>query len=137
MFGNDSLGITWSHDLRGANWSSHDPYFIYTFFPESFRMEGRYWLTWTIDWDSCDMNVFSNHGRGGTFRNDSSLSVLFTIKDSAKQVDLVAATANKTCPKELGTAIKITGQMTLSNGDTCAVVASSTPTPDPCQVKID
>ncbi|KAI9040040.1 uncharacterized protein KD926_008603 [Aspergillus affinis] len=139
MFGNNSFGITWSHDLKWANWSSHDPYFVYTFFPESFRREGHYWLTWSIGWNSCDMNAFSNHGGGDIVKNDSTWSVLFTIKDSAQKVDLVAATANKTCPKELGTAINVTGQMTLRNGNTCAVVASSTPTPtpDPCQVKID
>ncbi|KFY31336.1 hypothetical protein V493_01199 [Pseudogymnoascus sp. VKM F-4281 (FW-2241)] len=78
--------------------------------------------------------------------NSSSWSVLFTTEKSAPEIDLVAVTNNKTCPTELGVAINVTDTtMTVpfgvdwSGGDTCAVVASSNPTPtaDPCWAKID
>jgi hypothetical protein len=65
-------------------------------------------------------------------------------------VDLIAATANKTCPNKYGMIINVSDK-TLKvpssvkwsgktwNNDTCAVLANSTsaPTPDPCRVHID
>lgn len=65
-------------------------------------------------------------------------------------MDLVAATASKTCPGEYGTLINVTDRtmkvsrnVALSGNDytnnTCAVVAKSTPTstPQPCRAHID
>ncbi|KFZ06234.1 hypothetical protein V501_07602 [Pseudogymnoascus sp. VKM F-4519 (FW-2642)] len=144
MLGND--GASFSHDLRLANWSSHDPYFVYNYFHDVFAKEGSWWLTWHVTWESCNEVPFSAGLSRDMIRNSSSWSVLFTTKNSAQEIDLVAVTNNKTCPAELGVVINVTDTtMTVpfgvdwSGGDTCAVVASSTPTPtaNPCQVKID
>ncbi|RYP18678.1 hypothetical protein DL765_003813 [Monosporascus sp. GIB2] len=144
---NDS--VSFHHDLSWTNWSSHDPYFVYHYFDE-FNTEGRWWLTWTVSWQSCDEGwlsdpfVQSNHRR--MISNSSSWSNLFTTENSGQEVDLVAATTNKPCPEELGVAINVTDKtmevpywVDWSGGETCAVVAppTLTPTPDPCRVKID
>lgn len=110
-FGPNHQDINWVYDLEEANWSSHDPYFVYNFFGERLRREGHYRISWSILWDSCDIDAFSNHGPGDIIRNDSTWSVHFTIENSAQKVDLVAATANMTCPEELGTAINVTDQI--------------------------
>ncbi|OBT58601.1 hypothetical protein VE04_01704 [Pseudogymnoascus sp. 24MN13] len=122
MLGND--GASFSHDLRLANWSSHDPYF-----------------------ESCNEVAFSAGLSRDMTRNSSSWSALFTTDNSAPEIDLVAVTNTKTCPAaELGVAINVTDTtmavpfgVDWSGGDICAVVASSTPTPtaNPCQVKVD
>ena len=137
--------VTWSHDLKRENWSSHEPYFAYTHF-DNFRNEGRWWLTWTVSWQSCDEDSFPNILGRGMIDNSSSWSVLFTTEESAQPVDLVAATTDKACPEELGVAINVTdetmqvpGWADWNGGDTCAVVASSTPmpVPDPCRVQVN
>ncbi|KAF7173729.1 hypothetical protein CNMCM6106_007766 [Aspergillus hiratsukae] len=141
--------LTRSHDLRWANWSSHDPYFAHEFL-SSFRVQGRWKLDWSLSWQSCDEYAFEHNPlRADMIRNTSTKSTWFTIQDSAPTVDLVAATANKSCPGEYGVAIDVTDKtmqvpmwVNWAGGeytdDTCAVVASSpTPTPDPCRVDID
>ncbi|KAI9040039.1 uncharacterized protein KD926_008602 [Aspergillus affinis] len=143
MLGND--GASWTYDLRRTNWSSHDPYFAYTYF-ENFGVEGRWWPTWEITCQSCDVTPAYYTLGPDIINNTSSSSILFTTENSAPKVDLVAATANKTCPEELGLAINVTNNVlsvpthvNWRGGDSCAMVASSTPTttPDPCQVKND
>ncbi|KAJ5219643.1 hypothetical protein N7468_008847 [Penicillium chermesinum] len=82
--------------------------------------------------------------------NYSTRSTSFTLQSSAPKVDLVAGTAKETCPTEYGITINVTDklmQVPLEvswtwgsyTNNTCAVVASSGPTPtsDPCRVNID
>ncbi|KAA8652420.1 hypothetical protein EYZ11_012836 [Aspergillus tanneri] len=142
--------ITRSYDLRWTNWSSHDPYFAYTYFSD-FSTEGRWKLDWSLTWESCDEYAFSNSlPRASMIYNSTSWGIFFTIQNAAPKVDLVTATANKTCPGEHGVAIKVTDKTMEvplwvdwpggdSTNNTCAVVASSTPMPipDPCRVDID
>ncbi|KAF7184178.1 hypothetical protein CNMCM7691_004803 [Aspergillus felis] len=142
--------LTRSHDLRQANWSSHDPYFAHEFF-STFSAEGPWKLDWTLSWQSCDEYTFENNPlTADMIRNTSTWSTWFTIQDSAPKVDLVADTANKTCPGQYGVAINVTDKtmqvpmrVNWSGGeytnDTCAVVASATPRPipGPCRVDID
>ena len=139
--------LSFNHDLRWANWSSHEPYLVAAFH-EILKTEGRWRLTWSVNWQSCEEDSFPALGSGrGLIGNDSTWSVDFAVEKGAQTVDLVAATANdKTCPAELGVAINVTGKTVKvpssanwSGGDTCAVVASSSPTPtaNPCRVKID
>lgn len=136
--------VSTSYDLRWANFSSRDPYFEYRGFSR-FNTEGNWMLTWTVSHSSCTEDSFPSLGGDGIIGNVSTSSILFTTKKSAQEVDLVAATNNeKTCSEDLGLAINITDTVKVpakvdwDGGETCAVVASSpTPTPDPCQVKID
>ncbi|KXX78983.1 hypothetical protein MMYC01_206287 [Madurella mycetomatis] len=142
--GRDDIEV-YEHDLSGkANWSSHEPYFAYTFF-NNFTRQGRWWLLWDLFWDSCDENA-EPFGRN-VITDRSSYSIEFDIQEGGQVVDLVAATAaNRTCTKERGIAINVTDTtMKVNEGvnwrgnDTCVVVASSapTPTPNPCRVTID
>ncbi|BCS24216.1 uncharacterized protein APUU_40660S [Aspergillus puulaauensis] len=153
--GND--GADWSHDLRTVNWSStNDPYFAYNFFSDSVLPEGQWKMTWSVGWQSCNETAFSQQlDTSAMVFNSTTRGISFTIKKSAPKVDLVSATADKTSCSgesasdlETGVAIPInvTGKtmevpswVDWSGGDTCAVVASSIPTPtvDPCRVKID
>ncbi len=73
-----------------------------------------------------------------------SWSIHFTTKNSAQEEDLVAATNNNNnCPEDIGFAINVTNTLKVpadvrrDGGETCVVVASSTPTPGPCRVRIN
>ena len=151
-FGDDVVvGIP---ELRWTNWSSHDPYLLHTYHGE-FNTEGHWMLKWSLTWQSCDEYAFSvGSDTADMIRNSSTWSTTFTIKNSAPKVDLVAATANKSCPGEYspgeysGIAINVTDKTmgvpwrvnwsgSAYTNNTCAVVASQTLTPDPCRVSID
>jgi hypothetical protein len=136
-----NISARFRHDLENANMAGHEPYFAYTFF-DNFEAEVRYKMVWQVYWASC--NEDDSEPRFAL--NSSNQTIEFTVKNDAQAVDLVAATANdKTCPPELGVAVNATGEtMEVPSrggygGGTCAVLASSAPSPapDPCRVKID
>lgn len=146
----DDTSLTLSHEFGWKNWTE-DTYLAHKVmsFPDR---EGRYKVSWTLYWASCDEDTFENPDRMPRMIHNftTTWATYFTIDNSAPKVDLVAATANKTCPGEYGVTINITDKtmnVPLSvqwsgragNNDTCAVVANSTPTPtpDPCKVHID
>jgi hypothetical protein len=149
----DDASLTLSHDLGWKNWTE-DTYLAHKVmsFPDK---EGRYKVSWTLYWDSCDEYTFENPDRiPRMIHNRTTWATYFTIDNSAPKVDLVAATANETCPGEYGVVINVTDKtMKVPSGvkwsgkawnnNTCAVVADSTPTPtptptpDPCRVHID
>jgi hypothetical protein len=131
--------LTWE-----TNWTSHEPYFAYTFF-NNFTIESQWRLSWTLVWHSCDEHAGPHDYN--LINNRTGDIIDFNIKHGGRAVDLVAATTNNgTCPTEFGVAINVT-DTTMSVGPgvnwrgngTCVVVASSspTPTPNPCPVKID
>ncbi|KAL2829527.1 hypothetical protein BDW59DRAFT_178476 [Aspergillus cavernicola] len=136
-------------DLRWANWSSADPYLAYQHFSDHFNTEGRWLLKWELRWQSCDVEALTNgQGLGGMFEHYYAWGTSFAISNSAPRAfDLVAATANSTCPKDQNAiAINVTdttmqapSSVNWSDRDTCAVTTNSTtpaPTPDPCRVAI-
>lgn len=142
--------VTSSHDLRGTNWTDQDTYLAHSY-STLFKNEGRYKVSWTLTWQSCDEDAFENRlSTANMIDNMTTWATYFTTQSSAPKVDLVAATAKKTCPEEYGVLINVTDKtmkvpwnVRWSGGDytnnTCAVVAKSTPTatPDPCRVHID
>lgn len=142
--------VTSSHDLRGTNWTDQDIYLAHSY-STLFKNEGRYKVSWTVTWQSCDEDAFENRlSTANMIDNMTTWATYFTTQSSARKVDLVAATSKKTCPEEYGVLINVTDKtmkvpwnVRWSGGDytndTCAVVAKSTPTatPDPCRVHID
>ncbi|KAJ6131369.1 hypothetical protein N7523_001829 [Penicillium sp. IBT 18751x] len=141
--------FTLSHDLGWKNWTE-ETYLAHEVmsFPSQ---EGRYKVSWSLTWDSCDEESFKSPDRiPSIVHNKTTWATYFTINNSAPEVDLVAATVTKTCPDEYGMIINVSDK-TLKvpssvewsgknwNNDTCAVLAhsTSTPTPDPCRVHID
>jgi hypothetical protein len=134
--------VSTSYDLRWANFSSNDLYFRYRAFTR-FDTEGIWMLTWRVGWDSCTEDSLSQFGGDPLVGNYTGSSILFTTKNSAQDVDLVAATKNTNCSEDTGVAINITDTLNVParvdwyGGETCAVVSSSTPTPAPCRFKID
>ncbi|KAK3291530.1 uncharacterized protein B0H64DRAFT_446177 [Chaetomium fimeti] len=115
-----------------------------------FAVEGQWWLSWEVGWQGCLEDSFTRGYKDpddpGIISNRSRWSVDFTISSGGQAADLATATADyKTCPGELGVAIKVTGEtkradeLRWSGGDTSAVldISSPTPTPNPCAVKID
>ncbi|KAG9188675.1 hypothetical protein G6011_07380 [Alternaria panax] len=72
-------------------------------------------------------------------------ATFFTIRNSAQQVDLVAATTGQNCTEDEAFAIDVDATLEVPDhvtwedyeGKTCAPMASATPAPTPCQVKID
>ncbi|KAH2287766.1 hypothetical protein KXW02_008787 [Aspergillus fumigatus] len=132
---------TLTHDLHWANWSSSaDPYLTYhSTGKAATRKRNR------------DEKVLPSDHDGGVFEHYYSWWQHFTIDDSAlKKVDLVAATANATCPGDRNAiAINVTDTtmhsppgLNSAGRDTCVVTATTTAsatrtTPDPCRVAID
>jgi hypothetical protein len=144
---------TRSHNFRTLNWENstdEERYLAYDFF-STFNHEGRWKVSWTLSWQSCDEDAFKTHPlEADMISNITTWGTWFTIQSSGSEVDLVAATVNKSCPGEYGVAIDVTDKtmevpmwVTWSGGkytnDTCAVVDYSipTPTPNPCRVDID
>ncbi|KAL4811650.1 hypothetical protein BDW67DRAFT_18492 [Aspergillus spinulosporus] len=142
--------ITRSHDLRFANWSSHDPFFAHAFHT-LFDSPGRWRLIWTLTWQSCDEEGFPRYGLSQMVRNSTDFSTDFTIQEAGKKVDLVAATSETSCPDsgfETAIAINVTDQTmdvptwvrwsaAERTNNTCVVVKSMPTTPDPCKVDVD
>ncbi len=150
---NQANSITRSHDLRFANWTSHDPYFAHEFF-SLFDSPGRWNLAWTLTWQSCNEDGFEKRPMTSDMvRNMTSFSTWFTVQDTAESVDvdLVSATSETSCPDPNGDtaiAINVTDKtmpvpswVQWSGGkytnSTCAVVAPTPTIPDPCKVDID
>ncbi|KAL2173023.1 uncharacterized protein P884DRAFT_333100 [Thermothelomyces heterothallicus CBS 202.75] len=134
-----------------VNWTSNEPNFVYTVFQNEFAIEGTWWIAWDVWWTTCKVE---DDGliHGDITRNHSSRLSDFVIKKGGKAVDLVAITANdKTCPETLGITINVTDttapisfanqpvplRVSYPRLETCALVASSTPTANPCLVRID
>ncbi|KAL0471486.1 hypothetical protein QR685DRAFT_519331 [Neurospora intermedia] len=141
--GGGSFGYT-HQNLRWANWSSHDPYFVHHF--HSGLQEGRWRLNWEFGYASCNEHWTGLSSVGDPVNYNRTVgSIEFTIQAGGPAVDVVAATANdKTCSNENGVAINITGKTRevppLNEempDNTCVVVGSPQPTPTPCQVKVD
>lgn len=147
---NTNNSLTTYHDLRWTNWTEQNPFYAY-YYLNILNKEGRWRVRWTLTWQSCDEKAFEKDTlRAKMISNSSTWSTWFTLENSAPKVDIIAATANKTCPEEYGMTINVTDKtmqvprwVTWSGGahtnNTCAVVDSSTrtPTPDPCRVNID
>lgn len=130
--------VSFPKSLKWANWSSHEPYFASTFYRDKFLIEGRWELLWRLTWGAC-------HEEDAFMRTPPRVSnvtfggIDFTIKSGAQAADLVTGTANdKLCTEGPGLAVNVTGQVEHDPmGNSCAVVvASSTPTPNPCRVSI-
>lgn len=128
-----------TRDLTDTNYSS-EPYFVYRY--ENIGTEGPYKLSFAISWRSCD----ESGDQVAILSNTTSFGIDFTIKKGAQEVDLVATTANdEICSAKEGVAINVTDEshdvpvVWKQLSGTCAVLASSSPTPtaNPCKVKID
>jgi hypothetical protein len=122
----DDASLTLSHDLGWKNWTE-DTYLAHKVmsFPDK---EGRYKVSWTLYWDSCDEYTFENPDRiPRMIHNRTTWATYFTIDNLT----------DKTMKVPSG--VKWSGK--AWNNNTCAVVADSTPTPtptpDPCRVHID
>lgn len=137
------------HSTTQSTWSNEtatDPFLYYTF-RSDFQMEGHWSIVWRANWKSCNEYAsadITNIDRANMIHNTSGAFTIFTTENGAPKVDLVSATANRSCPGEFGVPINVTDHTipvpTLEdwgNGDVCAVVESSpTFTPDPCRVNI-
>ena len=138
------------YDMRWANFSSNDPYFELRVFT-SFNKEGTWRLDWSLSWDDCTNETWNREV--DVISHNTARTIMFTIKNSAQEVDLVAATNNRNCSEEDAVVINIDRTLEVPSihwdgvGGICASVASNasnasttpltTPTPTPCQVKFD
>lgn len=141
---NTDTVITGSFDLSWKNFSIGDPYFAYHGY-KHFNREGRWALVWQLVFTTCaeepDMFTSKKYINNGT-----EGFVHFTTNNSAKQVDLVAATDNggssDNCPIN-AISLNVTKTRKVptrgwdGTGETCAVLASSSDIPHPCGIKID
>ncbi|PYH37473.1 uncharacterized protein BO87DRAFT_373844 [Aspergillus neoniger CBS 115656] len=141
------------HDFSWTNWSgSADPYFVYDYFDDSFNTSGRWLVEWKLSWESCNVEALTHsHHSGGVSEHYYHSTEGFYINNSSlKEVDLVAATANESCPgSPNGIVINVTDTVMSSpswlnwaHRDTCVVTENTTAspttsTPDPCRIAID
>ncbi|KAL4940879.1 hypothetical protein BDV06DRAFT_213140 [Aspergillus oleicola] len=145
---NKDYRFTRSHDLRAANWSSHDPYFAQQYFT-MLNIPGRWRLSWSVYWASCDEGGFENHEIANMAYNTSSFAIYKPLN-----VDLVSTTSETSCPDlglDTGIGINYTEKtmsmpwlVDLSNKEfsnsTCAfvdptptvLIRASAPPPDDC-----
>ncbi|EEU49013.1 uncharacterized protein NECHADRAFT_75749 [Fusarium vanettenii 77-13-4] len=126
------------------NHSSSDPYFQHSLmYP--LNLEGTWGLRFYVYWTNCvkdgegslGFNPYTIHRT-----NVTNVAIIFTTKGPSKQIDLVAATSNKTCAAPAGIAIDIasTDNTFDSTGeyekDRCPWVTSSPTEADSCAVTI-
>ncbi|KAK1713821.1 hypothetical protein CaCOL14_001409 [Colletotrichum acutatum] len=134
----DSVKTT-EYDVRFANFSSSDPYYEYRGFV-MFNVEGTWQIRYTVSWFSCTEDSFEYPYEIPS--NNTSNAIIFTTKNGGQSVDLVAATNEQDCSSDAGVAISVTDTLNSTGiskwpgSGTCAVVASSTVTPNPCQIKM-
>ncbi|KAH6879075.1 hypothetical protein J4E91_007059 [Alternaria rosae] len=131
------------YDLRWANFSSSELYREVKIL-SNFTEEGVWALRLDVGWNSCTEDSLAFLG-GGLAANRTSRSTFFTIKSSAPELDLVAATKNRDCTDNEAVAINVDATLAVPDfitwedydGKTCASMAATTPAPTPCNVKID
>ncbi|EXF82541.1 hypothetical protein CFIO01_12235 [Colletotrichum fioriniae PJ7] len=134
----DSVKTT-EYDVRFANFFSSDPYYEYRGFV-MFNIEGTWQIRYTVSWFSCTEDSFNYPYEIPS--NYTSHAIIFTTKNAGQSVNLLAATNEQDCSSDAGVAISVTDTLNSTGisrwpgGDTCAVVASSTVTPNPCQIKM-
>lgn len=136
-------------NLLPANLSSADPYFAYSYF--NMNRTNYWYVSWTLRWQSCDEEALVNDNEGGLFSRSHQGTQYFTTDDSApKDVDLVAATADATCPNLINsimiyvtdTIMQSPAELNQAVRDTCVLTVDSPDTanstaPDPCRIAID
>ncbi|GLA39970.1 hypothetical protein AnigIFM63309_007574 [Aspergillus niger] len=143
-----------NYDFRWTNWSgSADPYLAYSYIHNEFNTSSHWLLQCNLGWQSCDVEALS-HGpyvSGGLSDHYYIWTMGFNIDNSSlREVDLVTATANGTCPGSRNAiAINVTDKIMNSPSDgntarrdTCVVTtnttaSTTTSTPDPCRIAID
>ncbi len=133
-----------SFDLQSTNFSTNNPYFLHRCYP-SFQIEAFWRLVWTLYWDNCTQNSLADMVQGveATTRHDMTRHTAFSTKNGSQAVDLVAATTNQNCSSLDGMVINIVNTVNIpssvegNRNGTCAVMASTTPSPESCRVKID
>ncbi|KAF1838920.1 hypothetical protein BDW02DRAFT_305957 [Decorospora gaudefroyi] len=130
-----------THEFNWTSASEHDPYLLWS--RVKVGGESKLRVLWQPRWTSCDQS----HTEVGLARNRTeNFLVDFEIRASGERADLVAATNNgnsENCPNA-GVGIDVTDKtLEAATGssahETCAVLASSSPTPisNPCKVEID
>ncbi|KAL5052311.1 hypothetical protein BDW71DRAFT_202428 [Aspergillus fruticulosus] len=111
--------LTRSHDLRFANWTSDDPYFVHEFF--SVFDANSHWILADL--------VDLVYDRGFRFRSQQDLS---RVRESKYSVAINLTDKTMSMPMWVNWS---GGEYT---NDTCVVVAASpSPMADPCRVDID
>ncbi|KAI2896892.1 hypothetical protein CBS76997_4847 [Aspergillus niger] len=143
-----------NHDFSWTNWSgSADPYLAYNYIHNDFNTSNHWLLLCVLSWQSCDVEALTHgpYAYGGVSDHEYRWTMGFHIDNSSlKEVDLVAATANDTCPgSQNAISINVTDRVMNSpsygntaHRETCVVTTNTTAspttsTPDPCRIAID
>ncbi|PVI01300.1 hypothetical protein DM02DRAFT_706116 [Periconia macrospinosa] len=137
-------------DLRWVNFSGSEVYYEARW-STTLDIEDTWQLLWDVDWKNCTNTLESSDTPGTLWRkpqvglNFTHRFIEFNTKFSAQPVDLVAATTNRSCSEKEGVAIKIESTQPIPSdaegwsgvGNECAILASTTTSPNPCQVTIN
>lgn len=118
-----------------------DPYLLY--WSIDLAVEGTFKFTWQLTLDNCsynaDIDKIDGHVFGGQLMQFS-----FSTKQGAAPPDLVAFAEEETCNRTLAQAVHVPSALELPptrtagwGGPSCAVNPDLSPTPSPCNIKID
>lgn len=107
-------------DMTWAKFSESDPYYSYYGF-RVFDKEGTWWLQWTVSWIICLYEPFQSSFfdfDDDIIGNSTRLSVTFSTKNDAQEVDLVFGTelpaVSFCCRTE-----SLLGVLTRSSSESC------------------
>jgi len=119
--------------------STSGPYYEYSSLYNLTTLEGTWKLSWTLSSVNCTQFPPSNSSLVGYIQVNT---LIFTTKNGAQATDLVAATADDVCASAESFTFNVTGVEKVSVGignsvTTCAVVASMSPSPNPCAAQLN
>lgn len=138
---NSSRIETWASNQYDVRWENYsiDPLFLYATYP-GLDIEAVWWLTWSVQWGNCTEERY----RIKTSYDEYSNHLTFTTSSSGQAIDLVAGTESDGCPAKSGVALEVASMLNTSAFDNwegfidkCPVLADTSPTATPCEVKID
>jgi hypothetical protein len=121
--------------------SNPGPYYEYSSFYNLTTAEGTWLLFWVLSSDNCTQFPANASSIPGWLQGNK---LIFTTKNGAQATDLVAATADDVCASAESFTFNVTGfeKVLVGSGNsvtTCAVVASTlpTPSPNPCAAQLN
>lgn len=144
---NDSNRVTsptyrsYTFNVGQLNHSGDGPFFEYHGL--KFDTEGVWLMLWELRWGNCSGNPSKSNEKPIFADGSMTRQIVFTIKNSAPNLDLVEATKEALCSNSSGIALNVTENLDVPastaypGGVKCPVLAAAPPAPSLCLPAID
>ncbi|OJJ66127.1 hypothetical protein ASPBRDRAFT_138688 [Aspergillus brasiliensis CBS 101740] len=137
---NESFVTAGSIQLSNLNYTASDPYLLYWSIG-SLNIEGTFLLAWELKMNNCSQSPQTNtltFGYLGSRRHQ----LYFSTKNGTSSPDISAATEDGTCEQSIAQAVQVPALLDVPptrtwGAPSCAQTVGPSPTPSPCEVKID